>query len=242
MNERDLQLVRAIDSEIQFDSGAPVFLLSAKYTNLVRVNLVLLKAFLDEKHKRGVIITIDRPHQYISHLLQLHGIDQTNLTYIDAISAHSSDTKGGSVATEFQRGPFHIETLPDFLFSDDDSARRGMVDMSKVEFVVIDNVSTLLTYNSMDSVRKFFSRYVELAGRRKSPPLVTALVMDRELFVELFGILSGLSKKVMDVGPDMTIRQLSGPEPSAPQPQPMAPPSADLSHPDTSIVRNKGVM
>ncbi len=86
---------------IDVDESASVYLVHTKYTNLVRVNLVLLKAFLDEKHKRGLMITIDRPHQYVSHLMQLHGVDQTNLTFIDAISMHAADTKGGAVAPEF---------------------------------------------------------------------------------------------------------------------------------------------
>jgi len=51
LNEKDIQLARAIDSEIPFDSGSSIVLLATKYTNLVRVNLVVLKAFLDEKRK-----------------------------------------------------------------------------------------------------------------------------------------------------------------------------------------------
>jgi hypothetical protein len=207
MNERDLQLVRVIDSEIRFDGSSAMYLLSAKYTNLVRVNLVLLKDLLDEKHKKGIIVTIDRPHQYIAHLLQLHGVDQTNLIYIDAISSFSSDTKGGSVAKEYQNGPFNIEALPEFLFSEDESKRAGMVDMADIEFVVMDNVSTMLTYNAMDGIRKFFAKYVEFVGKRKSRPVATAFVMDRDIYADLYSFISALSTKIIDIGADMTIKR-----------------------------------
>lgn len=242
MNERDIQLVRAIDPEIQFDGSPSIYLLSAKYTNLVRVNLVLLKDFLDEKRKKGVIVTIDRPHQYISHLLQLHGIDQTNLTYIDAISTHSSDTKGGAVASEFQHGPFHIESLPDFMFSGEDTRRAGMLDLSGADFVVIDNVSTLLTYNTMESIRKFFSKYVDLIGKSNCRSVTTALVMDKDIYVDLFGFVLGLSKKVIDVSQDMTIRQVTGPgQPTSPIPV-ITPPAKITVQPELGILKNKDVM
>ena len=237
LNEKDLQLVKAITTEIEVDGTAAIYVLSAKYTNLVRVNLVLLKSLLDEKRKKGVIITIDRPHQYISHLLQLHGIDQTHLTFIDAISTHSADTKAGSVAAEFQKGPFQIEGLPEFLFSPSALKLDPMVDMSQVEFIVIDNVSTLLTYNTMEAIRKFLSKYSELASGLKPKPPSTAFVMDKDLHTELFGIISGMSRKVIDVGADMSIKQVGGAgSPPSMVPPPAQPMSVDLQHSDLGIL------
>jgi len=114
--------------------------------------------------------------------------------------------------------------------------------MSRVEFVVIDNISTVLTYNTIDSVRRFFSKYVELVGRHKSGPIVTALVMDRELYSELFGIISELSRKVIDIGPDMTVRRPSGQDAPLPQAAPALSAAPVSPNPDISIVRSKDVM
>ncbi len=242
MNEKDLQLVHAVGTVIEVDADASIYVLHAKYTNLVRVNLVLLKAFLEEKRKRGMMITIDRPHQYVSHLMQLHGVDQTNLTFIDAISTHSADTKGGAVAPEFQRGPFHIETLPDFLMRPDNGAGLA-VDLSKMDFVIIDNVSTLLTYNSMESIRRFFVRYLEVLRAISGQGIQTALVMDRDQYPQLFDFVASLARKSIDLGPDMLVKKISVkgvpvPVPSAPAPQQ---PVASVA-PDTGILRNKDVM
>jgi len=242
LNEKDIQLARAIESEIPFESESFIVLLTTKYTNLVRVNLVVLKAFLDDKRKRGVIITIDRPYQYISHLLQLHGIDQANLTYVDVISSHASDSKGGAVTGRFQHSPFHIESLPDLLFSEESSEGPNSIDISCVEFVVIDNISTALTYNTMDSLKGCFSRYTELTRRHKSGPIITILVMDRELHSELFKVISEVSKITIDIGPDLTVRRFSGRDAPVPKAAP-ALSSAPLSlNPDIGIVRSKGVM
>ena len=206
MNEKDLELVHAVSSILTGEDGSSMYLLHAKYTNLVRVNLILLKAFLEDKKQRGLMITIDRPHQYLSHLMQLHGVDQTNLVFVDAISLHSADTKGGEVAPEFQMGPFHIEALPDFLMKHQDDGSSFQIDMSKMDFVIIDNVSTLLTYNSMESIRRFFQRYVEVLKGVKSRGIQTALVMDRDQHTELYEYISNLSRKSIDLGQDMLVK------------------------------------
>jgi len=206
LNEKDLELVHAVSSVLTGEEGSSIYLLHAKYTNLVRVNLVLLKAFLEDKKRRGLMITIDRPHQYLSHLMQLHGVDQTNLVFVDAISLHSSDTKGGEVAPEFQMGPFHIETLPDFLMKHGDGGSSFQIDMSTIDFVVIDNVSTLLTYNSMESIKRFFQRYIEVLKGVKSRGIQTALVMDRDQHTELYEYIYGLSRKSIELGQDMLVK------------------------------------
>lgn len=199
-------MVHAVSSVLTGEEGSSIYLLHVKYTNLVRVNLVLLKALLEDKKRRGLMITIDRPHQYLSHLMQLHGVDQTNLVFVDAISVHSADTKGGEVAPEFQIGPFHIEALPDFLMKHEDGGSSFQIDMSKIDFVIIDNVSTLLTYNSMESIKRFFQRYVDVLKSVKSRGIQTALVMDRDQHTELYEFISNLSRKSIELGQDMLIK------------------------------------
>lgn len=206
MNENDLELVHAVSSVLTGEEGSSIYLLQVKYTNLVRMNLVLLKAFLEDKKERGLMITIDRPHQYLSHLMQLHGVDQTNLVFVDAISLHSADTKGGEVAPEFQMGPFHIEALPDFLMKHEDGGSSFQIDMSKIDFVMIDNVSTLLTYNSMESIKRFFQRYVDVLNGVKSRGIQTALVMDRDQHTELYEYILSLSRKSIELGQDMLVK------------------------------------
>lgn len=206
MNEKDLELVHAVSSVLTGEEGSSIYLLHVKYTNLVRVNLVLLKALLEDKKRRGLMITIDRPHQYLSHLMQLHGVDQTNLVFVDAISLHSADTKGGEVAPEFQMGPFHIEALPDFLMKHEDGGQSFQIDMSKIDFVVIDNVSTLLTYNSMESIKRFFQKYIDVLNGLKSRGIQTAMVMDRDQHTELYEYISSLCRKSIELGQDMQIK------------------------------------
>jgi hypothetical protein len=241
VNEKDLQLVHSISAVID-DGSSSIYVLHAKYTNLVRVNLVLLKAFLEEKRRKGLMITIDRPHQYVSHLMQLHGVDQSNLTFIDAISTHAADTKGGAVAPEFQRGPFHIEALPDFLMKPENNGSGLLVDLSKIDFIVIDNVSTLLTYNTMDSIKRFFEKYVEMVKSVRPGGIQTALVMDRDQHPQLFEFVSSMARKAIDLGPDMMVKKISVmgvPVPVVTQPMQQIVGPGELG---TGVLRSKEVM
>ncbi len=208
VNEKDLQLVKIISSEIQTEGESALYLISVKYTNLVRLNLVLLKALLERKRKKGIMITIDRPHQYVSHLLQLHGIDQSNLSFVDAISVQSSDTKGGAVAAEFQKGPFHIEVLPEFIAGSNGSDADISSEFSMVEFVVMDNVSTLLTYNTMASVETFFTKYLDVLRERSTHRVITVLAMDKDVHSVLFEFVSEIATKTIELSPDMQITHI----------------------------------
>ena len=243
MNEKDIRLAHNVSSVIETKDGGSVYLLTTKCTIIVRVNLILLKAFLDEKKLRGLMITIDRPHQYVSHLLQLHGVDQTNLTFLDVISSCASDTKAGAVAPEFQKGPFHIETLPDFFLKQCSAPSGLQIDMSKVDFVIIDNVATLLTYNTMESIKKFFQKYLEVVKTIRSTGIQTALVMDSDQHPDLFNFIAEFSKKTIELGPDMVIRKVSvlG-KPAQLLAQPTLQTSLEIGKMDNSILKSKDVM
>jgi|GEM_PF-632111 len=243
VNERDLQLAHVVSSMIESDNCDALFLVQTKYTNLVRVNLVVLKALLDEQRKAGLVITIDRPHQYLSHLMQLHQVDQKNLAFLDVISSHSSDSKGDASAKEFHGGPFHIETLPDFLFSGNKESRELGIEISKIQFIVIDNVSTLLTYNTMESIMEFFKRYSELVKSSGHHPLLSVVAIDKTLHQTLNDLILPMCKRTIEVGMDMSVNSTDSPigatNPAAPKGPELSPGFTNLSQ---AISMNKEVM
>lgn len=209
VNEKDQLLAHSINTILDDDSFSSLYVLNAKFTNTVRVDLVLLKVFLEVKHRKGLMITIDRPHQYVSHLMQLHGVDQTDLTFLDAISMHAADTKGGAVVPELQKGPFQIDTLPEYLANATHDGLEPVIDTSNIEFVIIDNVSILQTYNTMDSIKRFLERYVEVSQSLRDGGIQTAVVIDRELHPDLFRFVSSLARKSIDISPDMVVKEVT---------------------------------
>ncbi len=166
MNERDRKLEEALSSQLGVDGNDYMF--TTKQVFLVRVNLVILKLLLEDRKKRGVAIVLDRPHGYLAHLLALHKIDQTNLSYIDTVGNLSGDFNiGDPKKVVYTEGPFHVELLIN-AFSDgyeNGEFQTRSIDLEDVDFILIDNIATALRYNTMKSMELCFSSLKSLSNK-----------------------------------------------------------------------------
>jgi hypothetical protein len=153
MNEKDLRLEQALSSLLGVDGNTYIF--TTKQVFLVRVNLVILKLLLEDRKKKGVAVVLDRPHGYLAHLLALHKIDQSNLSYIDTVGNLSNDfTIDEPKKVVYTSGPFHVELLIN-AFSDgyvDGDFQSSKIDLKKVDFILVDNMATSLRYNTMEAL------------------------------------------------------------------------------------------
>jgi len=150
-----------------------LFLLDVTTTQFVVVELVLLKALLGEGNP-GLFIAVDRPHRYITHLLDMHRIDHDGLQFLNVMSRFSQTNGGSTSKVDFFDGPGHIDELPNAL-RDRLATERGL-DLSKFQFALIDNISILLTYNSPQAVETFLRDFVHLL----SGNMAVTLVIDRK--------------------------------------------------------------
>ena len=155
MNQKDLKLEEALSSLLGVDGNDYVFI--TKQVFLVRVNLVILKLLLENRKKRGVVIVLDRPHGYLAHLLTLHQIDQSNLSYIDTVAKLSGDgIVDDPKKVIYTSGPFHAELLIN-AFSEgyvDGDFQTSKIDLREMDFIMIDNIATALRYNNLESMEK----------------------------------------------------------------------------------------
>ena len=72
MNEKDIKLTMRLKESVGDSSFTGPILLDVKSTQFVRVNMLLLKALSNENGRSGMFISVDRPHQYMVHLLTMH--------------------------------------------------------------------------------------------------------------------------------------------------------------------------
>lgn len=108
---------------------------------------------------------------------------------------------------------------------------------------MIDNVSTLLKYNTMDSIMKFFERYGELVKSAARHPLLSVLAVDNTLHESLNALIQPMCKRIIDVGMDMSIKNpglpIAAASPAAPTGPEMSPGFTNLSQ---AISMKKEVM
>lgn len=182
MNIEDIRLMKNIISKIGDGNHGNKVLFSVSYERIAKTNLILLRGFLEELNKKGILVTVDRPHQYMEHLLRMHRINYNNLLFIDTIARFSGGMMGDNLEMGNVRildSPFQIELLPE-LFSQgpsDTNIVKDKIDIAGVDFILIDNIATMLDYNNPAMVRQFLKNY--MGKFRHFNNIFIALTMDR---------------------------------------------------------------
>lgn len=192
MNEKDLKQMKSILDALEQKGQKGAVLLDVPSTQFVRVNLMLLRGLSQERGMTGVFISVDRPHQYIVHLLTMHQIRAENLMFIDAISRFSADCKVAPANVGFVDGPFHIDRLPSAMGEWASGNNGKSVKLQECGFAIIDNLSALLTYNSFNSVEAFLNNFVGVL--ESSGNVMAPLIVDSEKSGMLYETARGLCK------------------------------------------------
>ncbi|MEE9150404.1 MAG: hypothetical protein V3U20_01050 [Thermoplasmata archaeon] len=189
MNIEDIQLMRNIISQLGDMNHGNKVLFSVSYERIAKTNLILLRALLEELSKKGILVTVDRPHQYMEHLLRMHRIDYNNLLFIDTIARFSGNILSDNLDIGNVRivaSPFQIDLLPGLfaLNPEDVGGIEGKIDVTGMDFILIDNVATMLNYNDPSTVESFLENY--LAKFRNLNNILISLTLDRVTHISLY--------------------------------------------------------
>ncbi len=179
----------------EFDHGGMI-LLDVDTPRFVITNLVMISTLLSELDGKGLFISVDRPHQYMVHLMNMHDVDTSRITFIDAISQFSADRRQANVDVGYFKGPFNIDALPDML-GGEGGGDLARIDLSEYGFILIDNPATLLTYNPYPSVERFLMRISSDMAEAKR--IMVPFLVDSGRSPLLFETIKYLSTQVVDV-------------------------------------------
>ena len=173
-------------------------LIVSKYNERTRVNLILLRYFLQEMNLRGIFITVDRPHQYIGYLLKLHGIPQKKLLFIDTVSNISGENysdKGSNVC--FMDGPYQVGFLDEIIDNcyEAGDIPKSNVDLKEFDFILIDDIAALAKYTDYDKMKELINSYLTSINRLDN--LTAPIVLDINKNKELYEILKNNCEKII---------------------------------------------
>ena len=202
MNENDIQLMKTMIFKIGDLGEGNKLLFATNFMQIAKINLILLKALLEELDWRGFFITIDRPHQYIEHLMRMHCINYSKLNFIDTIARFSADNLTGMDIRGNLRmldSPFQIHLLPDMfdLNGTEVDLKVGKIYLDDVDFILIDNIASMLNYNEQGMVEQFLVNY--LAKFEKARHIFVPVLIDRMSHSHLFEVARGLCDMELDV-------------------------------------------
>ena len=204
MNVRHIQLAERLSKILDAQGeNIRVATISTPSVNIAIVNLILLKVWLEHLQKQGVFITIDRPHQYTEHLLKIHKIDYSKLAFIDMASSFSGDMKGQKSDSATVCGPFSPMDLLDLIRITGREIPPLYLDQLRFDFILLDNINSLMIYNSSSSIRKFVQILLKLI--READKMFIAFVIDPRLDRKPFDDLSKQSDICLDIDKNMDI-------------------------------------
>lgn len=173
-------------------------LIVSKYTERTRVNLILLKYFLQEMNMRGLFITVDRPHQYIRYLLKLHGIPQKKLLFIDAVSKISgSSSAPGETNVRFMDGPYEVSFLEEIMCGGYETGDipTNYVNLKELDFILIDDIAAFAKYMDEGESKELVLSY--MASIKRLGNVVAPVVLDINRNKQLYRILKNECERII---------------------------------------------
>ncbi|EDY35127.1 hypothetical protein ABOONEI_2669 [Aciduliprofundum boonei T469] len=131
-----------------------IIVINVKPTHQTKNNLIVLKALADINKWKGLIITLEKPHHYLTYLLGIQGIPQRNLTYIDLAYAKKKKIK------------FPIDIMKN------KELVGGFIDGNKIsaenfDFIMVDNISTAKMYMRKESLIDFIHYLIDESKKYK---------------------------------------------------------------------------
>jgi len=144
-----------------------LIVVNVKVHKQTQSNLILLKALADINKMRGLVITLEKPHHYLTYLLGIQGISQRNLTYVDL--AYS----------KIKRIRFPIKINKDNASLIGGFINSERVSLSDFEFVMVDNISTAKMYLTKTSILDFIEYLVD-ESKKRGFSLILPMDTDRE--------------------------------------------------------------
>jgi hypothetical protein len=142
---------------------------------------------------RGIIITIDRPHQYLMQALKGQNVPVNQLVVLDVIARFSADISEESQVCSLTDGPFNIDRAPEALRTMSIVEQGCKIDINSCSFILVDNLGALLPYNSLSMVETFVKGLAALTRLGSQRRLV--LMADGEKHQLLMEMLRNMTQQ-----------------------------------------------
>jgi len=184
-----MKIKNKIEKELKA-KGNFLVLLDARAENYFNAIMESLKLVLDRESK-GIYVTISSPSEYLTAEMQKRSIKTDDVLFIDCVSSMAGEYFAQSENSVFVESPSALEEIGMHITS-----LLNKIESDK-KFLIMDSFSTLLIYNSKNSVKEFAMFLInKLRLEGVSGILV---VIEREVPDDLEQILIAMCDKVIHV-------------------------------------------
>jgi len=168
-----------------------LFLVDVRFTMMAKTLVDLLLHLLKEKGRSGVLISIDRPHVFVTKLMEKHHIPAEKLAFVDAVTNISGEPALSSEKLELLASPFCVNFLSGFAH-----CHASRLAEPSAGFVLLDNLAALGPYMTESCIKRF-------VGMLQNLDTECIIVLDKQRHRPLFDMLtaSGAKEICFNVNP-----------------------------------------
>ena len=166
MTKKNLIILNKIRQEVNSDNRR--FLFVVRTPQIARINLTVLRILMAERKERGIYISIDKPDKHVKHILERHNISREG-SYVDtgvhaeqtpeAISAPMSTPNKILVVSGIFCPTLFLDSIDATVASGPEAKERIVGELASMNFIMVDNISTMMAYNSNGKIHEFFARF-----------------------------------------------------------------------------------
>ena len=152
-------------------------------SDLPKLDLALLKFFIQDNAMSGIITCINRPHTYYAKLLSANGMNPEDLFYVDACSPllHTPSEAFFLDTDKPERNVWFVRDISDLSFLQIEiyEVAKKLITASKSKrgFLLLDGLASLGLYNDPNSLGKFLH---DLSIRARSFHIYMVIIMEKD--------------------------------------------------------------
>ena len=166
MTKKNLMILTRIRQEV--NSANSRFLFVVRTPQIARINLTVLRILMAERKERGIYISIDKPDKHVKQILERHNISREG-SYVDTgvraenapetISNPMEASNKILVVSGIFCPTLFLDSIDATMASSPEAKARIMGELQTMNFIMVDNVSTMIAYNSNAKIHEFFGRF-----------------------------------------------------------------------------------
>jgi hypothetical protein len=163
---------------------------SVEYIHVQEFIIHLLDILMNKRGWRGIVVSVDKPSNYIFKLLVHRNINLERIHIIDVMTALTTENAKFPPCVVPLRSPFCSDLEQDlFNVLDGPMAREVGIDLNKTHFLMFDNIAVLDHYIELITLKRIF---VKLNDRLKLYPLLkNVIVMDKTRQQKIYDAFEG---------------------------------------------------
>ncbi len=163
---------KKIEMELEELSENYIVTITSSSEKYSQVNKVVMDYFVNKKKLNGIYVTMNKPYETLINIFEKNKINTKNVFFVDAISGMLGEEKSEAENCLVLQSPSALTEMSITI--------SNACNSKKLNFLIMDSLSTLLVYNNEKSTVKFIHYLTAQLRKNRMDGIVLSLEKDME--------------------------------------------------------------